>query len=79
MTDLDDWLATLKQKRDELKLQMHLGTKEAEEEWDKLMADWDRFAESAQLEKSAEEVGEAARELGLKLKAAFDRMRKRDG
>lgn len=79
MSDLDDWMAALKQKRDELKLQLHLGTKEAEEEWDELMSDWDKFAQTAQLEKSAEEVGEAARELGVRMKTAFDRLRKRNG
>ncbi|MFC3118101.1 hypothetical protein [Jhaorihella thermophila] len=79
MSDLDDWLETLKQMRDEARLQLHLGTKEAQEEWEELMKEWVKFAREAQLEKSAEEVGEAARELGLRLKAAFDRMRKREG
>ncbi len=76
MNDFDEWVEKLKQTRDELRLQLHLGSKEAEEEWDKLMADWMDFARKAQLEKSAEEVGEAARELGIRLKTAFDRMRK---
>lgn len=79
MSDFDDWMATLKQKRDEMKLQMHLASKEAEEEWDELVTDWDKFVRSSQLDKSAEEVGDAARELGVRLKTAFDRMRNRDG
>jgi hypothetical protein len=66
----------LKQRRDELRLQMHLASMEAEEEWEKLMKDWDRFVSRTELDKSAEEVGEAARQLGLKMKDAFDRMRK---
>ena len=76
MIDMDDWLAAMKQKRDEMKLQLHLASKEAEEEWDELVSDWDRFVHGAQLDKSAEEVGEAARELGIRIKTAFDRMRK---
>ncbi|MDK3018315.1 hypothetical protein [Pseudodonghicola flavimaris] len=76
MSDLDDLTAKLKQARDELKLQLHLGSKEAEEEWEALVSDWDKFVQKTQLDKSAEEVGEAARDLGLKIKAAFDRMRK---
>ncbi|MCB1365175.1 MAG: hypothetical protein KDK02_13715 [Rhodobacteraceae bacterium] len=76
MNDMDDWLAAMKQKRDEMKLQLHLASKEAEEEWDELVSDWDRFVHGAQLDKSAEEVGEAARELGIRIKTAFDRMRK---
>lgn len=76
MSDLDDFTAKLKQKRDELKLQLHLASKEAEDEWEELVADWDKFVQHTQLDKSAEEVGEAAKELGLKIKTAFDRMRK---
>ncbi|WP_421853063.1 hypothetical protein [Oricola sp.] len=66
----------LKRLRDELRLQLHLASMEAEEEWDRLTGDWDRFVSRAELEKSAEEVGEAARQLGLRMKDAFDRMRK---
>lgn len=76
MSELDDFGALLKQKRDELKLQMHLASKEAEDEWEDLLKEWDKFMHRAQLEKSADEIGEAARELGVRVKAAFDRMRK---
>lgn len=76
MSDLDDFAAKLKQKRDELKLQLHLASKEAEDEWEDLVADWDKFVQHTQLDKSAEEVGEAAKQLGLRIKTAFDRMRK---
>ena len=79
MSDNEDWLDQMKRKRDEIKLQLHLAGKEAEEEWDELMSDWDRFMRSAQLEKSAEEVGEAAKELGVRIKTAFDRLRKGNG
>lgn len=76
MSDLDDFAAKLKQKRDELKLQLHLASKEAEDEWEDLVADWDKFVQHTQLDKSAEEVGEAAKQLGLRIKTAFDRMRR---
>lgn len=76
MTDFDDFTAKLKQTRDELKLQMHLASKEAEEEWEDLIKDWDAFVHKTQLDKSADEVGEAAKELGIKIKSAFDRLRK---
>lgn len=76
MIDVASWMAELKQTRDEVRLQLHLGAKEAEEEWDELMRDWDSFLSRAQFEKSEEEVGEAARELGLKMKAAYDRFKK---
>lgn len=76
MSDFDEWLADLKQKRDELKVKLHLATKDAEDEWDELVSEWDKFVRDSQLDKSKEEVGEAAKELGLKMKAAFDRMKK---
>ncbi|WP_170482345.1 hypothetical protein [Ruegeria arenilitoris] len=66
----------LKKKRDELRLQLHLGAREAEDEWETLMQDWDKFLSRAQFEKTADEVGEAAKELGLKMKEAYDRMKK---
>jgi len=57
-------------------LQLHLGTKEAEDEWNELTKEWDTFLSKSQFDKSADEVGEAARDLGLKMKAAYDRVRK---
>ncbi len=76
MADIAKWMDDLKQTRDELRLQLHLGAKEAEDEWESLMRDWDSFLSKSQFEKSEEEVGEAARELGLKMKAAYERMKK---
>jgi hypothetical protein len=66
----------LKQKRDEIRLQLHLASMEAKDEWEELTKEWDRFVSKAELDKSAEEVGEAARKLGLKMKDAFERMRR---
>lgn len=76
MSDFDDLMDTLRQKRDELKLKLHLAGKDAEDEWDEIIADWHKFVSASQLDKSAEEVGEAARELGQRIKAAYDRARK---
>ncbi|NOD95357.1 hypothetical protein GS636_21375 [Ruegeria sp. HKCCD4884] len=76
MADIAKWMDDLKQTRDELRLHLHLGAKEAEDEWESLMRDWDSFLSKSQFEKSEEEVGEAARELGLKMKAAYERMKK---
>ena len=75
MTTLSDLIADLMQKRDELRLQLHLGTKEAEDEWQALTEEWDKFVSKAQFDQSKEEVGEAARELGLKMKDAYDRFK----
>lgn len=79
MADLVTLMAELQKKRDEIKLQLHLGTMEAEEEWDTLVSNWDKFISKMQFDQSADEVGEAARELGLKMKAAYDRTKKSAG
>lgn len=76
MVDVNNLMAELQQKRDEIKLQLHLGSMEAEDEWDTLVSNWDKFLSKTQFEQSAEEIGEAARELGLKMKAAYDRAKK---
>ena len=76
MADITDFIANLKQKRDELRLMLHLGTKEAEEEWEKLTSEWDKFLSAAQFDKGSEEVGEAAKQLGLRMKEAYDRAKK---
>lgn len=73
MAKLDSWMNDLKQKRDELKLKLHLAGKDAEDEWEELMGEWHKFLSTSQLDKSAEEVADAAKELGLKLKQAYDR------
>ena len=36
MADIEKMIAELKQKRDELALQIHLGSKEAQDEWEAL-------------------------------------------
>ncbi len=79
MIDLKKMMAELQQKRDEIKLQLHLGSMEAEQEWDGLVSEWDKFLSTTQFEKTAEEVGDAARELGLKMKAAYDGAKKSVG
>ena len=76
MADIAGIIADLKQKRDELRLKLHLGTKEAEAEWEELTAQWDKFLTVSQFEKSSEEVEQAARDLGLKMKDAYDRLKK---
>ncbi len=52
---------------------------EAEDEWDSLVSEWDKFLSKSQFDQTADEVGEAARELGLKMKAAYDNAKKAVG
>jgi vacuolar-type H+-ATPase subunit D/Vma8 len=75
MSDLEDLLEQLKQKRDELKLQIHLGTKEVQEEWEELESKMSDFAANAKLGETGEGVGRALGQVGLELKQGYDRVR----
>ena len=82
MSELDDIIADLKQKSDELRLQMHLASKEAKDEWEELeekMEDFSgkakQFAEDAELKKTGAGIGDALGQLGSELKHGYDRIR----
>ena len=74
MSDVDKILEQLKQKRDELRVQMHLASKDASDEWEELEGKMKRFAEKAELDKSGEAVGDALEKLGRELKSGYDRL-----
>ena len=74
MTEFDDILAELKQKRDELRLQMHLASKEIAEEWDELEEKMETFAADAKLGETGEGVGKALGQLGDELKLGYERI-----
>jgi hypothetical protein len=74
MTDLDDIFEDLKQKRDELRLQMHLASKEAKDEWDELEEKMDEFSEKAKLDETGQGVGKALGQLGHEIKLGYERL-----
>lgn len=76
MADFDKFAEELKQNYDELKLKVHLGSKDAQDEWTELQERWNHFESEANLKKSREDVGDAVEILGSELKDAFDRIRK---
>ncbi|MGJ8570798.1 MAG: hypothetical protein ACSHXI_08865 [Hoeflea sp.] len=76
MSDFDKLAEDLKQNYDELKLKVHLGSKEAQDEWTELQDRWNNFESQANLKKSREDVGDAVEILGSELKDAFNRIRK---
>ena len=75
MADIDDILEDLKQRRDELRVQMHLASKELQEEWDELEGKMKDFTNRAQLEETAEGVSGALGGLGHELKLGYERLR----
>lgn len=66
----------LKTLRDEINLQIHLGSKEVQDEWAGLEGKWGEFSSKAHLSESADDIGDALGDLGEDLKTAFNRIRK---
>jgi len=75
MTDFDDIVDELKQKRDELRVQIHLASKEAQEEWNELEGKMEHLTSKASLGETGEGVGKALGQLGQELKLGYERIR----
>ena len=75
MSDFDDLIADLKQKRDELRVQIHLASKDAQDEWQELEAKMQDFSERAELARTGEGLGDAFGKLGNELKLGYQRIR----
>ncbi len=79
--NLDKLIASLRQQRDELRVQMHLAKADARDEWEKLEKRWEQI--EAKLEKagsearsSAGDVGAAIEQVASEIGRAYDRIRK---
>ncbi len=79
MEDFDRLIADLKQKRDELRVQLELGSMELrdeiKEEWDEFEHKMRNFSAKAELEETREEISEELGELAEDLKRGFARIR----
>ena len=82
MADIDEIIEELEQKRDEIRVQINLASKEVKEEWEELeekMEDFagkaKQFSEDAKLRETGEGIGDAFGQLGSELKRGYDRIR----
>jgi cytochrome c556 len=82
MADFDDMLEELKQKRDELRVQMNLASKEVKEEWEELEEKMEEFsakakklAADAKLKETGSGLGDALGQLGHEIKLGYERIR----
>jgi hypothetical protein len=75
MSDFDDILEQLKQRRDELRVQMHLASKEIKEDWDELEEKMEDFSKRAKLGDTGSGVGDALVQVGRELKKGYERIR----
>lgn len=83
MTDLNSLIEELKQKRDELRVQVHLASKDIKEEWEELEEKMEnftgkakKFSDDAKLKETGEGLGEALGKLGHELKLGYERLKK---
>lgn len=75
MSDIKQIISEAEQLRDEVKLKIHLGSKDLQDEWNELDRKWSEFQTKAKLEESADNVGQAASMLGEELASAFKRIK----
>lgn len=75
MSEFDDMIADLKQKRDELRVQINLASKEARDEWEELEEKMGEFTSKAKLGETGEGIGKALGELGHEIKLGYERLR----
>jgi vacuolar-type H+-ATPase subunit D/Vma8 len=75
MSDFDDLISDLKQKRDELRVKVHLASKEVQEEWQELEEKMEDLVSRAELGKTGEGIGEALGKLGQEVKLGYQRVR----
>lgn len=82
MSDLDDLVEDLKQKRDEVRVQINLASREIKDEWKDLEEKMDEFSDKisqfagdAQLKETSEGLGQALGEVGKELKRGYERIR----
>jgi hypothetical protein len=77
----DQLVETISAQRDELKLQIHLASMEASDEWQELEKKWEHFVSKSkqvksQVGESAKDVGEAVGQLGAELKRGYQNIKK---
>lgn len=74
MPDFDEILEDLKQRRDELRVRMHLASRELQDEWEELEKKMNDFSRRAGIKETGDGVGKALGSLGSELKAGYQRI-----
>lgn len=74
MDDIDDIVAQLNKKRDELRVRMHLASRDLQDEWLELEEKAEDFVARARLQETGEGVADALKQLGDELKKGYERL-----
>ncbi len=75
MNEFNDVVDTLKQMRDELRVQIHLASKDVQDDWEELEEKMKNITDKAGLDETGEGVGNAIEQLGQELKLGYERVR----
>ena len=74
MSDFDEVIGQLKQKRDELRVRMHLASRDLQHEWAEMEEKTEEFVGKAGLGETGEGVAEALSQVGIELKKGYERI-----
>ena len=75
MANVDKLKQDLQRVRDEIALQVELGSMEAREQWEPLEKQWNDFQDKAKLEESADAISDALSLLGDELASSYKKLR----
>ncbi len=82
MPDLEQLIQELKQRRDELRVKVHLASKDIKDDWESLeekMQDFSgkaaKFSDDAKLKETGASLGDALVNVGQELKLGYERVR----
>lgn len=75
MSKIEEIIADLATKRDELALQVKLGSMEAKQEWEALEAKYQELVSKAKIEATAADVEGALEQLGKELENGYQKMK----
>ena len=76
MTEIEKLAGELKQKRDELAVQIELGSMEAKQQWEALEQQFNEFSAKAEIKETVASVDQAVSSLGEELKKGYERLKK---
>ncbi len=76
MSDQPGLIDDITRLRDEARVKLHLASMEAKQEWEELETKWYEFSASAELAKTGEGLGQAARLLREELAEGYQRLKK---
>jgi hypothetical protein len=76
MADFDEILQDLKRRRDELRVRIHLASREMQDEWEELETKMSEFSRRARLKETGDGVSKALGSLGQELKTGYQRIQR---